>query len=86
MSFTNDGNIHRWPVKLVFTTKNWLLLPLLQHFMLKSANYSVNSKVGCYIDTYIHKLYFSSNLKAASIKANFSEKTITKITKDTTTY
>ena len=36
--------------------------------------------------TYKHKLYFSSNLRVAIIKANFSEKTITKITKYTTTY
>ena len=28
--------------------------------------------------TYIHKLYFSSNLRVANIKANFSEKTVTK--------
>ena len=39
-----------------------------------------------YIHTYIHKLYFSSNLRVAIIKANISEKTITKITKYTTTY
>ena len=38
------------------------------------------------IHTYIHKLYFSSNLRVAIVKANFSEKTITKITKYTTTY
>ena len=35
--------------------------------------------------TYIHKLYFSSNLRVAIIKANISEKTITKVTKYTTT-
>ena len=39
-----------------------------------------------YIHTYIHKLYFSSNLRVAIIKANISEKTITKITIYTTTY
>ena len=38
-----------------------------------------------YIHTYIHKLYFSSNLRVAIIKANISEKTITKVTKYTTT-
>ena len=38
------------------------------------------------IHIYIHKLYFSSNLRVAIVKANFSEKTITKITKYTTTY
>ena len=37
------------------------------------------------IHTYIHKLYFSSNLRVAIIKANISEKTITKVTKYTTT-
>ena len=38
------------------------------------------------VHTYIHTLYFSSNLRVAIINANFSEKTITKITKYTTTY
>ena len=44
-----------------------------------------HSLLHTYIHTYIHKLYFSSNLRVAIIKANISEKTITKVTKYTTT-
>ena len=46
----------------------------------------IHTSIHTYIHTYIHKLYFSSNLRVAIVKANFFEKTITKITEYTTTY